>query len=231
MKFDKRGKRSPVGAIVIALVTVVALVALMMPVNTVAQALETKAFVDTNIFTVDGHISHYYIERENSSLPANVTIYHPENSLILYINTTNVKELWIDCESLYADEKDTVWYDPVPAFQTWIPGNPVYVVYLKTDGNLSDVAWFNDGALDPLELRWDDTVISYSNNATWLSASVPAHSDGVTYTIEIFYQLEVFYIMEGLATLLVILGIMLLVVRWVRGSFYSLEGDDWGKLW
>lgn len=231
MRFDKRRKRTPVGAIVIALVTVVALVALMMPVNTVAEALETKAFVDTNIFTVDGYIEHYYIERENSSLPANITIYHPENSLVLYINTTNVKELWIDCESLYTDEKDTVWYGPVPVFQTWIPSKPVYTVYLKTDGSLADVAWYNAGTLDPIEVRWDDAIISYSDNETWLSASVPAHSDGITYTIEIFYQLEVFYIMEGMAMLLLILGILLLVVRWVKGGFYDLADDNWGKLW
>jgi len=216
---------------VLCAITVIMLTAFLMSTASIAQVLETRAFEDTNIFNVDGTHSHYYIERQNSSLSANITVYHPQNSLSLYVNTTNVKELWIDCESLYADENATVWYSPIPDFRTWIPSKPLYTVYLKTDGNLTNISWYNDGALDPMEVRWEGTVIPYDNNETWISAEVPTTIDGTTYTVEIFYELEAVYVLEGLAMLALVLGVITVFFKWLKSSFSDVGGDDWGKLY
>ncbi|MCK5562122.1 MAG: hypothetical protein KAJ51_16100, partial [Thermoplasmata archaeon] len=64
-------------------------------------------------FTNDGRQSHYYIERENKSLPGTIDVYYYPKDNSMYTNVINIKSLTIYCRSMYYDEcKDVFGIDP-----------------------------------------------------------------------------------------------------------------------
>lgn len=64
-------------------------------------------------FTNDGRQTHYYIERENKSLPGTIDVYYYPKDNTLYTNVINIKSLTIYCRSMYYDEcKDVFGIDP-----------------------------------------------------------------------------------------------------------------------
>lgn len=60
-------------------------------------------------FPRDGEQSHYNVERVNTSKNGEITLTYTTDSNTLQVETTNIKELTIDCESIYQDESMNVF--------------------------------------------------------------------------------------------------------------------------
>jgi len=64
-------------------------------------------------FNSDGLQMHYYVERVNQSIPGKIDIYYYPDSNTLKVQTTNIKNLTVNCRSLYYDEcKEIFGFDP-----------------------------------------------------------------------------------------------------------------------
>ena len=55
-------------------------------------------------FNTDGLQMHYYVERVNKSIPGKIDIFYYPASNTLKVQTTNIKNLTVNCRSLYYDE-------------------------------------------------------------------------------------------------------------------------------
>lgn len=142
----------------------------------IAEPLETNEFSDTNVFIADGYLSHYYIERFNSSLTGEVYIYHPENSFDLTIHTTNIKDIVVDVQSLYDDEGGRAWNTLPSDFRAWIISNSKYNITFKSDGKLSSVGFVSAENLEPIMVSWNGEEIGFTKvDENTFTASVPSH--------------------------------------------------------
>ena len=79
---------------------------------------ETEAMDDSYdyhlVFKNDGNLTHYYVERSNSSADGIVNLTYITASNTLQVEVTNIKVLQIDCQSLFEDEgMDIFGIDPL----------------------------------------------------------------------------------------------------------------------
>lgn len=197
-----------------------------------AELLETREFSDTLTITTDGYVSHYYVERENTSLYGEIYIYHPENSLELYVNTSNLETLWIDCQGLYDDERGRVWFVPLPQYRDWIPSKEAFTVYLSTDGNLSEVGFNNADGLEPVAVTWNGNLLDI-DGSTFMTGQAPAHGAGETVTVKVYYSHAAYAddivdetadILLEFAIFLFTIGIIWLIIKWFMDQIE--EGFD-----
>mgnify|MGYP001077031130 CR=1 FL=1 len=194
----------------------------------IADLSESREFSDTNVFTSDGYIDHYYIERYNTSLSAEIYIYHAEGTNMLTIETTNVELLLIDADSLYADEKDRVWYSAVD-WETWIPSHPVYYINLTTDGNLSHVRFTKSENVVPVRVEWNGENQNYTVNGDVISSDIPVHISGSYNMVAIWYVTPNQILFGSLAQFMFTAGVIYVVIRWMRdmvlGGFGGTDGE------
>lgn len=185
-----------------------------------AEPLETSEFSDSNTFSADGFLSHYYVERYNSSLSGEVYIYHPANSFDLTVHTTNIKNIVVDVQSLYDDEAGTCWSVLPVDFRAWIISNSAYTITLKTDGNLSSFGFTSSESLEPKRVTWDDGLMNYTKtDESTYSASVPVQ-DTENHTINLYYSLSAY----GIGKTLIEAGKMLLAVGVIIGTMGAFKG-------
>lgn len=155
-----------------------------------AIPIETKEFSDINIFYSDGFVSHYYVELYNTSLTGEVYIYHPEDSFDFTVETTNIKVLIVDVQSLYNDEAGDVWVSLPSDFREWVTSHIGYNITLSTDGNLSMIGITNGENLDPMGILWNGDEIEYSRpDPGTFTVELPEHGTEDN-TIRVYYEIH-----------------------------------------
>jgi hypothetical protein len=82
------------------------------------------------VFETDGNQSHYIVERVNTSKNATITLTYTTASHTLEVETTNIKNLTIDCKSIYLDESMKVFKQD-PALD-----DDYYIDYFKSEHDL-----------------------------------------------------------------------------------------------
>ncbi len=100
------------------------------------------------VFYDDDEISHYYVFRENSSLPATITLTYTTSTHTLNVETTNIKNLVIDCQSIYDDEcKDVFKLDPIDdrtLFKYYFSTErEEFKIIVKTDTKIDNIIFKN----------------------------------------------------------------------------------------
>lgn len=194
-----------------------------------AVPIDTKEFSDINIFYTDGYLSHYYVELYNPSLTGEVYIYHPADSFDFTVQTTNIKRLIVDVQSLYDDEAGDVWVSLPEDFRAWVASHISYNISLSGDGYLSTIGITNSENLNPEVVMWNGIELSYSNPSEGsLLFDLPEHGTedneiNVYYDIEFgsspFYSGVYRFIFYGFLVLPVLVGSLLTFKKKVLGKF------------
>ena len=111
-------------------------------------------------FEIDGEQSHYVVERNDAAKPGTIELTYITTSHTLTVKTVNIKNLTIDCQSIYEDESMKVFKEN--------PSGEYYKDYFKEHDKPLSVSVITDHVLEirfknapkPVEVKLDDVVFT-----------------------------------------------------------------------
>ena len=101
------------------------------------------------VFPNDGNISHYYIERVNTSMNGEINLIYTTSSHTLEVETINIKGLTIDCISIYEDESMKV-FKQSPSYED---DKNLFVDYFVEERELFTVNVISDTTIEKLRFK------------------------------------------------------------------------------
>jgi len=155
----------------------IVLAIILLSVNVIGTpTLETTDVSRHLVFVGDGYISHYYVERTNTSNWGHVYLNYTGGLSSIEIATINIKHITIDCHDLYNGHKNEVWITPGSGeywYKDYIPTNKKYTVHLTSD-TLTSITFYKI-FLQPSRVFVDGVLTSWSYNGrdidVWVTGS------------------------------------------------------------
>ncbi|MCK5558993.1 MAG: hypothetical protein KAJ51_00305, partial [Thermoplasmata archaeon] len=125
------------------------------------------------VFETDGPQSHYIVERVNTSKNATIILTYTTASHTLEVETTNIKNLTIDCKSIYLDESMKVFKQD-PALD-----DDYYMDYFKSEHDLFTVNVITDHKIEALRFKLaPEPAIVYVDDVEWWKAQLNYSFEG-----------------------------------------------------
>ena len=132
-------------------------------------------------FLTDGKHSHYEVLRNNQSTPGYIYVkYYPTNNSLI-VRTINIRELGIDCRSMYEDEYKEVFgldsYDNSNYYKWYFIEKDHLIVHITSDNKISQLEFKDTPMPHTVRVNGENWVVdvnySYNNNYGTIISEVP----------------------------------------------------------